>query len=181
VNDTSNSDLRPLYQLVTMNKNTLFMQWNLITGFMGGIGPLIAYFILQLVLYFKLRSFLAFKRQTLGPGRDKSVEKKEIKSSLRIMVLGVNCVVGYFTNKLANNFLMYALTPEQWTIYIPFSNMLIWLSNGLKFFINFAFDEEFRNVFHATFRISRKRSHVHSSSIGLVTMLTTASKRELHF
>ena len=35
VNDTSNSDLRPLYQLVTMNKNTLFMQWNLITGFMG--------------------------------------------------------------------------------------------------------------------------------------------------
>jgi hypothetical protein len=153
----------------------------LITGFMGGIGPLIAYFILQLVLYFKLRSFLAFKRRTLGPGRDKSVEGKEIKSSLRIMVLGVNCVVGYFPNKLANNFLMYALTPEQWTIYIPFSNMLIWLSNGLKFFINFTFDEEFRKVFYATFRIPSKKSHVHSSLIGIVAMVTTASKRELHF
>jgi len=180
VNDTSSSDLRPLYRLVTMNKDTPFMQWNLISGFMGGVGPLFVYFILQLVLYFRLKSFLAFKRRTLGPGRDKSIEEKEIKSTHRIMVLGVNCVVGYFPNKLANNFLLYALTPEQWTYYIPFSNMLIWLSNGLKFFINFAFDEEFRKVFYTTFHIPKRKPRVHWESTGTGTLATRASKRDVN-
>ena len=142
--NANESDLRPLYQVLSLNKDSEFMKWNLISGFMAGIGPLFVYLAMQVVLYLKLREFLAKKKRTLGANRDRTIEKNEIKSSLRILVLGINCFLGYFPNKLANNFLLYALTSQQWSLYIPFSNMLIWLSNGLKLFINLAFDEEFR-------------------------------------
>ena len=166
------TDLLPLYKLVTLDKNDPFMKWNLITGFAGGVGPLIVYFILNSIVYFRLRSFLAQKRATLGPHRDMTIEKKEIKSSARIMVLGVNCLLGYFPNKLANNFLLYALTPDQWNLYIPFSNMLIWISNGLKLFINMAFDYEFRKVFFTTFHIPMKKSRVQGNSSIMTTFST---------
>ena len=168
------SDLRPLYQVLSLNKESDFMKWDLIAGFLAGIGPLFLYFVLQVVLFFKLRAFLAQKRRTLGPARDKEIEKKEIKSTWRVIVLGINCCIGYFPNKLANNFLLYALTSQQWSLYIPFSNMLIWVSNGLKLFINLAFDQEFRMVFKKTFRLSTNKSV--SSSTYATSSTRIASK-----
>jgi hypothetical protein len=176
--NANESDLRPLYQLLSLNKDSEFMQWNLISGFMAGIGPLFVYLAMQIVLYLKLREFLAKKKRTLGADRDRTIEKSEIKSCVRILVLGINCFLGYFPNKLANNFLLYALTSQQWSLYIPFSNMLIWLSNGLKLFINLAFDEEFRRVFTNTFHIPfRKPRIMVSSSYGIASTAVTFTKR----
>ena len=74
--------------------------------------------------------------------------------------------------------LLYALTAQQWSLYIPFSNMLIWLSNGLKLFINLAFDEEFRRVFKNTFYIAfRKPRIMVSSSYGIASTAVKFTKR----
>ena len=59
--NANESELRPLYQVISLNKDSEFMQWNLISGFMVGIGPLFVYLAMQVVLYFKLREFLAKK------------------------------------------------------------------------------------------------------------------------
>ena len=87
-------------------------------------------------------------------------------------------LIVFWPNKLANNFLLYALTAQQWSLYIPFSNMLIWLSNGLKLFINLAFDEEFRRVFKNTFYIAfRKPRIMVSSSYGIASTAVKFTKR----
>ena len=131
-------------------------------GALQGVGLLFVYLIMNVILYAKLRAFLAKKRRTLGSLHYRTVEQKETKSTVRIMCLALNCLVGYFPNKLANNSLLYVLSAADFSLYIPFSNMLIWVSHSLKLFINLAFDYEFRRVFWATFRrlTSSQRQHI---------------------
>ena len=162
LNDTSSnftaSDLRPLYIITVMDKNSSFMKGNLALGIVQGVGLLCVNFLLNLVLYLKFRSFLAKKKKLPDPERDKKIEQKEKSSTIRIVVLAINCSIGYFPNKLANNSLLYIFSIDTFNFYIPFSNMLIWLSISFKLLINLAFDRSFRETFFVTLKMSNEQT-----------------------
>ncbi len=143
-----------------MDKQTDFMKVNFFIGLLQGVGLLLAYFILNITLYLKLRAFLSQKRRlsvTAAYRGETIMDKRERKSTMRLIILSFSCIIGYFPNKLANNSLLYVLSIADFNTYIPISNMLIWISHALKLPINVLFDDEFRSTFYIRFGIKGEK------------------------
>lgn len=84
----------------------------------------------------------------------------------------INCFVGYFPNKLANNTMLYFLDTYTYNLYIAFSNGLIWFSHGIKIFIHLIFNDEFYDAFLIMFRNKKPTMSRTSASATGMSVLT---------
>ena len=92
------------------------------------------------------------------------VSKKEVRVTIKVVVLCINSLIGYFPNKLANNTMLYVLSTADYNLYIPFSNILIWFSHGVKLFIHLGMDSDFLNTFYQIFHIRMRAAPMVTSS-----------------
>ncbi len=84
----------------------------------------------------------------------------------------INCFVGYFPNKLANNTMLYFLDTYTYNLYIAFSNGLIWFSHGIKIVIHLIFNDEFYEAFLNMFlkkNVPKNRSSASATGMSTLT------------
>ena len=127
--------------------------------------------ILPYAFYFCLYNIFFYIAH--GKNKKDEVSKKEVRVTIKVVVLCINSLIGYFPNKLANNTMLYVLSPTDYNLYIPFSNILIWFSHGIKLFIHMGMDNDFRNTFYQIFRINIRATHVETSSSAVNPSLRT--------
>ena len=65
--------------------------------------------------------------------------------------MSINCVLGYFPNKLAHNIMLYFLDSNTFNFYLAVTNGLIWFSHGNKLFLQLIFNDEFYRKFMIIF------------------------------
>jgi hypothetical protein len=109
------------------------------------------------------RFFLNNKFNYFKADSSNEISRKEQRQTIQIILLSINCFIGYMPNKLANNIMLYFLDTNTYNIYIAYSNMLIWLSHGIKLFIHLSFDAQYFIVFCRLFHAKQRLGEVNTT------------------
>ena len=79
------------------------------------------------------------------PITKEKISKKDIKNTKLVIVMCLNCVIGYFPNKM-HTLLLYTLDLNTYYLYVAISSGIIWLSIANRLLIYFYFNDEFHAI-----------------------------------